>query len=152
MLLVIGKSKGGQTMRYLLFASHGRLAEGMLDSVEIITGKHTSIFTISAYKHENDDLTKQLEHVLMQIPPDDELIIITDLIGGSVNNECMKLLSDDRIHLIAGLNLALVIELVTMIQFKQDTTTLIDKALQNAKDSIVYCNRVISTVTADEDF
>lgn len=139
-------------MRYLLLASHGRMAEGMLDSVELITGKHTNIFTISAYKNESDDLTKQLEHVLMQIAPDDELIIITDIFGGSVNNECMKLLNDRRIHLISGLNLALVIELVTTSHLKQDTHSLINKALQNAKDSMVYCNEVISSEPVDEDF
>ncbi|GGB47231.1 hypothetical protein F3157_13135 [Virgibacillus dakarensis] len=139
-------------MRYLLFASHGRLAEGMLDSVEMITGKRDNIFTISAYKNENEDLTKQLESVLMQINEEDELIIVTDIFGGSVNNECLKLLHDTRIHLIAGLNLALVIELVTQVNFQMDTDELINKALKNAKDTIIYCNKVIRSEPEDEDF
>ncbi|MEW9676832.1 hypothetical protein ABRT01_11705 [Lentibacillus sp. L22] len=139
-------------MRYLLLASHGKLAEGILDSTEMITGKHDNVFTISAYKHEEDDLNRQLESVMVQINHDDELIIVTDIFGGSVNNECMKLLDDTRIHLIAGLNLALVIELVTQMNFKITTDELIHTSIKNAKDAMLYCNQVIQDVPTNEDF
>lgn len=139
-------------MRYLLFASHGKLAEGILDSVVMITGKHDNIFVINAYKNEQEDLNKQLASVLHQIKNEDELIIVTDIFGGSVNNECLKLLTDTKIHLVAGLNLPLVIELVTRIHSNIETEQLIHSALHNAKKTMLYCNKVIEKQTVDEDF
>ncbi|GIO21663.1 PTS sugar transporter subunit IIA [Oceanobacillus sp. J11TS1] len=139
-------------MRYLLFASHGGLAEGMLDSVEMVTGKHNNIFTISAYKNERDNLSEQLTTVINQLAENDELIIVTDIFGGSVNNECMKLLTDPRIHLIAGLNLPLAIELAIMNGSKASTSQLIENALKNTKETIKYCNHLLRIGVADEEF
>ncbi|MFD2211423.1 PTS sugar transporter subunit IIA [Virgibacillus halophilus] len=139
-------------MRYLLLASHGNLAEGMLDSLEMITGHHDNIFVISAYKNDESDFKSQLKSVLAQISISDELIIITDIFGGSVNNESLKIMNDKRVHLIAGLNLALVIELVTRMNSNIFTDELIESSLKNAKDTMIYCNLISQKKTKDEDF
>lgn len=139
-------------MRYLLFASHGRLAEGMLHSVEMITGKQKNIWTLSAYVDDQIDIKSQIKDVLNKLTDEDELIVVTDIFGGSVNNEFMNLLTDARIHLVAGLNLPFVIDLVAKIHTKQYTVDIIQNALQSSKSSIKYCNVELQTRTADEDF
>jgi fructoselysine and glucoselysine-specific PTS system IIA component len=139
-------------MRYLLFASHGKLAEGMLHSVEMILGKQENVWTIAAYVDEEKDLFSQINDVLNKLWEDDELIVVSDIFGGSVNNEFMNLLIDKRIHLIAGLNLPLVIELVSMRNMEMDTSKLIKTALSNSKSSIKYCNLEIEIETEEEEF
>lgn len=139
-------------MRYLLFASHGKLAEGILHSVEMITGKQENVWTISAYVDEEKDLHSQISDVINKLGKEDELIVVSDIFGGSVNNEFMNLLGDKRIHLIAGLNLPLVIELVSMRNMETDTLKLIKTALSNSKNSIKYCNQEIEIDTEDEEF
>ncbi|MDF2790804.1 MAG: hypothetical protein K0S80_3905 [Neobacillus sp.] len=139
-------------MRYLLFASHGRLAEGLLHSVEMITGKQENIWTLTAYVDEQVDLHSQINEVLRKLGKNDELIVVTDIFGGSVNNEFMNLIEDTRIHLIAGLNLPLAIELATMKDLTKDPLKLIKAALTNSKSSIKYCNAEIELVTNDEEF
>ncbi|MBS4535584.1 PTS sugar transporter subunit IIA [Clostridium sp. D2Q-14] len=139
-------------MRQYLLASHGSLSEGLLDSVEMILGKNHKISTISAYKKGDYDLNEQLKSVISNIDKDDELIIISDIFGGSVNNECMKLLADDRVHLISGMNLSLVIELFTLDNDKISTSDLIKKALKDSKESILYCNNIINEEIEDEEF
>ncbi len=139
-------------MRYLLFASHGKLAEGILHSVEMITGKQENVWTISAYVDEEKDLHSQISDVINKLGKEDELIVVSDIFGGSVNNEFMNLLGDKRIHLIAGLNLPLVIELVSMRNMETDTLRLIKTALSNSKNSIKYCNLEIEIDTEDEEF
>ncbi|WP_342431041.1 PTS sugar transporter subunit IIA [Neobacillus sp. FSL H8-0543] len=139
-------------MRYLLFASHGRLAEGMLHSVEMITGKQESVWTMGAYLEEKVDIKSQINACLRRLMDEDELIVVTDIFGGSVNNEFMNVLDDKRIHLIAGLNLAMVIELVTMNNREKDTVKLIKSALNNSKSSMRYCNLDLKCDTDDEEF
>ncbi|WP_222860476.1 PTS sugar transporter subunit IIA [Bacillus rubiinfantis] len=139
-------------MRYILLASHGRLAEGMLHSVEMITGAQKDIWTLSAYVEEEVDLQLQINDVCDKLAETDELIIVSDIFGGSVNNEFMNRLGDKRIHLIAGMNLPLVIELVTLKNSAIATAELIEKALKNSKSSIKYCNPELAGDSEDEDF
>lgn len=139
-------------MRYFLIASHGTFADGILNSVELITGKHNNIWTINAYINENEDIKDQITNAINSITLDDELVVVTDIFGGSVNNEFMKLLNDKRIHLVAGLNLPLLIELVTMNEVEKDTVKLVKTALCNAKSSIKYCNLELRKEEADDDF
>lgn len=140
-------------MRYLLLASHGRLAEGMLDSLEMILGKQENVWTISAYIDEHVSIQLQINDVLNKLGKEDELIVVTDIFGGSVNNEFMNLLEDNRIHLLAGLNLPLVIELTTC-PTSVSTEVMIEHALKNSKSNIHYCNHLIKQAKQNglEDF
>ncbi len=46
-----------------------------------------------------------MKEIIDALCDDEELIVTTDIFGGSVNNEFMKYLSKSNIHLIAGVNL-----------------------------------------------
>ena len=138
--------------RHYIFASHGTLARGVLDSVELILGKQQNIYTLCAYLEESRDLTEQVTELLARIPEQDEVIVITDIFAGSVNNEFVRFLPQPKFHLIAGLNLPLVIDLLISADEK-NTDKLINDALLSSRDSIQYCNHTIaSAVSADKDF
>lgn len=134
-----------------LLASHGNLADGMYSSVKIIMGEQNNISTLCAYLKENFDLKKEVSKIISGLSCEDKLIVVTDVFGGSVNNEFMANLKNKNIYLISGLNLPLVIELITN-QDNDDIDSLINNALENSKDSICYCNKVINSVQADEEF
>lgn len=139
-------------MRHFLFASHGFFADGIRHALELIIGKRTNLSTLCAYTDKNVDIKDQIREVVERTAPH-ELIVITDLFGGSVNNEFMNLLRDHpRIYLISGLNLPLIVELVTMSEAVEDTNLLITKALQNAKASMQFCNLSLQKETVDEEF
>lgn len=130
-------------MRKFLLASHGRLAEGIYNSLQIILGSNLNISTICAYVDENINLEQQIRSAVSDISIGDELIVITDLFGGSVNNEFMKYIEEDKIHLIAGLNLPLIIELLT--RQEDNTVKLIEDSLKASKKSIMYCNNALKS-------
>lgn len=138
--------------RHYIFASHGTFARGLLDSVELILGKQQDIHTLCAYVDENHDLTEQVETLLAILPAQDEVIAITDIFAGSVNNEFIRYLHRPHFHLIAGLNLPLVIDLLISAD-EQDSEKLIHEALSSSRESIQYCNQSIaSALQADKDF
>lgn len=138
--------------RHYIFASHGTFARGVLDSVELILGKQQNIYTLCAYVEESRDLTEQVTELLARIPDQDEVIVITDIFAGSVNNEFVRFLTQPTFHLIAGLNLPLVIDLLISAD-EQNTEKLINDALFSSRESIQYCNHTIaSAVSVDKDF
>ena len=106
--------------RHYIFASHGTFANGLLNSVELILGKQPDIHTLCAYVEEESDLTQQVEALLARFPAQDELIVITDIFAGSVNNEFVRFLPRPHFHLLSGLNLPLIIDL--LISAAEDDT------------------------------
>ena len=81
-------------MRKLLFASHAYLAKGILSSLELIMGHQEQVDILCAYTEEPYDLRAEIQRRLDALGEQDELIVITDVFGGSVNNEFMSVIAD----------------------------------------------------------
>lgn len=130
-------------MRRILLASHGKFADGIYNSLQMIMGEQERISTLCAFVDGNIDLKEEVNKIISALLPNDELIVITDIFGGSVNNLFMQYLSDSRIHLISGLNLPLLIELVGTFDDPVDTKSWLLKTLTSTKNSILYCNDLL---------
>ena len=135
-------------MRRYIIASHGKMASGLQEGLNIIAGNFKNLTTIDAYVdgHEYGDTYKKAKE-LIDSYPEDEFIIMSDLLGGSVNTELMPLQSE-KVHLITGTNLAILLTMVTSSE-NEKTIDLINRSIQEAKDGIVYCNNACAK---DEDF
>ena len=72
-------------MRKFLIASHAYLAKGMYSSLELIMGKQEHIHILCAYTSEEFDIKQEIQKILLDLSREDELIILTDVFGGSVN-------------------------------------------------------------------
>lgn len=134
----------------LLLASHGDLADGICSSLKIIMGEQGNIRTLCAYTKEEFDLRSEVWEILNDLSYEDKLIVVTDIFGGSVNNEFMNNLNRNNLYLIAGLNLPLVIELAT-ISDEDNIEEQIKSALENSKNSIQYCNSIMKSTDIKED-
>ncbi|MEG1639192.1 MAG: hypothetical protein RR274_06585, partial [Erysipelotrichaceae bacterium] len=85
-----------------------------------------------------------------ELSDEDKLIIITDIFGGSVNNEFMKYLSVRSFHLISGMNLALLISV--FLDKNENTKEAIKAVLKEVTSSVKYCNEEIEFDSVSEDF
>lgn len=100
----------------VLILTHGKLADGLKNSVEMIMGQNESFNTLGLY--EGDDFTEYKEKVLEQICELDSgegVIVLVDLFGASPYNSVMFNYQEIKrreknIRLITGVNLPMVIE------------------------------------------
>lgn len=128
-------------MRKIIIATHGGLAEGMKNTAEMIMGEDTRIQTLSLMPgHHPDELKVQVE--AMMNTSDDEYIILCDLFGGSVANALMHLCVHERVHVLTGVNLGLVIAVCTASD-DEDTQNMLKHALQEASHYMLYANDLI---------
>ena len=89
-------------MRKIVVASHSLLAQGFKDTLEFLTGKGDAVNAVCAYVNDNGEgLDAAVEAALSGT---DEVVVLTDAYGGSVNQRFSRFASD-RIHVIAGVNL-----------------------------------------------
>ncbi|WP_077601627.1 PTS sugar transporter subunit IIA [Oceanobacillus sojae] len=137
--------------RKLVLASHGEFASGILSSLELICGKNSNIITLDAYLTANYDLASEVEQLMIE-NQGKELIVITDIFGGSVNNEFLKYIYTPNFYLASGMNLPWLIEIVTQFIAAKSIPALIKDSLNNSKEMIQFCNETIHKESEEEDF
>ena len=89
-------------MRKFLIATHGSFAKGVKSSLDVIMGKIENIFFIEAYVNENKTIEDELNIVLENINAEDELIVFTDLMGGSITNQILRHALRENVHIVSG--------------------------------------------------
>lgn len=97
-------------MLKIFISSHGHFASGIKSSVEILMGPNPRITVFDAYV-DQDSVQEHLDAFYENVSEDDQVLLLSDLYGGSVNQVMYTYLLKPNTRLIAGVNLALVLEL-----------------------------------------
>lgn len=133
-------------MRTIVLASHGELAAGMKNSVEMVTGAQENLHTVCAYTGEVTDPRVIFDAYVAEMTEGDELVIVTDVLGGSVNNEASQLVNIPGVYVVTGMNLPFVLSLV--IGAATPIQQLIDQTLSEIPAQVVQVKPV---APADEE-
>jgi fructoselysine and glucoselysine-specific PTS system IIA component len=134
-------------VKKFVIAAHGHFADGILSSLRMILGTIDGIETMNAFVDEDFDIAASVRDCVQSVKESDELIVLTDMFGGSVNNEFMRYIGRRNYHLIAGINLPILLELVA--NRDADTKDMIEGTLCSAGDSLQYCNAAFARFRAD---
>lgn len=140
-------------MRKIIIFSHGELAKGMMNTLSMIIGDMANVEAYCAYIDEAEAIDQTIRN-LLEKNQKNELIVVTDIFGGSVNNEWMKVLPENKnVYLIAGMSLPLLIQLITALSNSPtEPDQLIQTTLQEAGKSLVYCNKLELNMVDETDF
>ena len=95
-------------MKHIYVASHGHFARGLVNSLSLLIGDEHGVIPVCAYDEDivtTEQLEQTLEHLIVQANGD-EVVIFTDLLGGSINNSAVSVLMRHRnVFVVAGINL-----------------------------------------------
>jgi fructoselysine and glucoselysine-specific PTS system IIA component len=129
--------------RKYLIATHGTFSAGVKSSLNMIIGANEHIYILQAYVDEHAVIEEQIKEILDQIKDEDELIIFSDIMGGSVTNQLLQQALKPNTHIISGFNLPLLIEVI-LADAELPIDEIISAAIINAKEQMVYINKLIS--------
>jgi len=96
----------------LVLVTHGRLASEFVVAMEHVVGPQERVVPICI--GPDDDMEVRREDIARAIAEVDEgggVIILTDLFGGTPSNLAISLMKTDKIEVIAGVNLPMLIRL-----------------------------------------
>ncbi len=136
--------------RKFLVATHGTFAVGIKSSLDIIIGETDNVWLIQAYVDENKSIESEIHEIMAQVGDNDELVVFADILGGSVTNMLMQHALRPNVHIVSGFNLPLVIEIL-MADAGDPIEEVITSAIENAKEQMVYVNKLISTQTGEDN-
>lgn len=130
-------------MRKFLIAAHGSFSSGIKSSLDIIIGKMENVFIIDAYVDGNKSIEDELNAILGKVQAEDELIVFSDLMGGSITNQILRYGLRDNVHVISGMNLPLLIDIM-LADADTPVKDVIENAISIAREQVVYVNTIIN--------
>jgi Phosphotransferase system, mannose/fructose-specific component IIA len=137
-------------MRHYLIATHGMLADGFKHTLGLLAGNSDRVEVITAYM-DNIPVEELARNFLESLKEEDEVIIFTDILGGSVNQYFMTLLDKPHFHLIAGVNMPLIIAMMFLPEEDYLEEETIVRELEESRNQMIYVNQYIRKVMLDED-
>jgi PTS system mannose-specific IIA component len=98
----------------LIIISHARLASELLSAAEFILGKIEKVEAIDILATPDpDNLEHRLARSVKKLKDPDGVLILTDMFGGTPNNVSCALLEKDKVEVVTGVNLPMLIEAAT---------------------------------------
>lgn len=137
-------------MSKIILASHSNLAKGLKETLEYILPSVKEIIAIPAYI-DDKPLHETIDDVLGNISEDEQVIVFTDLMGGSVNQEFSKKIGRNNYFVVAGVNLPLLLNVCLLTQNGDISEEELATAINESKEGIIFVNRILLNDTLDED-
>ena len=137
--------------RHYIIASHAHFAKGLYESVKLLVGEHTDVDILNAFVDGNDDIEKEALALVDACSDNVDVVVLTDLMGGSINNEFTKLmLSRKNVYVVTNINLPLVL----MLFLSDETENTVDLLRRLVANTEVHPKLVndVSTLEEDETF
>lgn len=106
----------------IVLLSHGPFCEGLLKSLEMIAGPQKNLQALQLHEGESpDDYRSQVDQLLSSL--NGETMVFIDLKGGTPYNTAAFLKQKYEFNLISGMNMPILISVVTS---RTETATLQD--------------------------
>ena len=132
-----------------LIATHGEFAKGALSAATIIAGEKSNVTCINAYS-EAKNIKQAVVEYFQSVKAGEDIIILTDLFGGSVNQAFMPYTKKDSVYLITGFNLAILLEVMMMDPQSTVEEDQLRQLVEAGKSQMMYVNDVLNLSNSDD--
>lgn len=139
-------------MRQFIIASHAHFAAGINESISLLSGERDNVRTLSMYVDGTNDLAAEIAKMLDETPEGEDLVVCTDLFGGSVNNEFTTVIQRrPNTYLVTNMNLPLLIQLL-FAEEDRDTAEVIREVCAAEETRVKFVNDLLDGEDEDDEF
>ena len=99
----------------VVLVSHENIAKEMLSVVKHIVGPQENLVAISIFPE--DDMEKKRLEILDSVKKVDSgkgVIVLTDMFGGTPSNLAISVMNNEKIEVVAGVNLPMLIKMMSL--------------------------------------
>ena len=97
-----------------IIVTHGQLANEFLAAAEMIVGAVSHITAVSIGWHDDVDAARgEIEKAIDRVSQGNGVLILTDMFGGTPTNIASMFLTDEKVEVVTGVNLPMVIKLAS---------------------------------------
>ena len=123
----------------LLIITHDKIGEALLVTATNMLGtRPLECRTLEIGNNSNpDELNKQAREFVEQLDQGNGVLVLTDMYGSTPSNIAARLLHKDKVNVVAGINLPMLVRVLNYAVLNLDDLT--SKAVSGGNDGIVRC-------------
>ena len=96
----------------IVIVAHAGLAQALLDATEHVVGPQENVIAIPIYPTDDLRLRQaEIDRSVAETDTGDGVVLITDMFGGTPSNLALGSMRGERIEVICGVNLPLLVKL-----------------------------------------
>ena len=99
----------------IVVVTHGNLAEELISAVKFVLSEEPSVKLAGVSldpSKEFDTFKKLIENSIKSVDGGDGILLVTDMFGGTPSNISLTFLDEEKIEVISGVNLPMLLMLV----------------------------------------
>ena len=101
----------------VVVVTHGQVARELLNAAETIVGDLPRFTSVSIGWHEDtQDAREEIAQAIARVQQGNGVLILTDMFGGTPSNLAMTFLGQDKVEVITGVNLPMLIKLAGLAE------------------------------------
>ena len=128
-----------------IIVSHGKLAEELLNALNIILGEVVNIEAISIGWYDDvEESKKKINQSLRTVNKKNGVLIFTDMFGGTPSNLSFSFLKDNHIEIITGVNLPMLIKFASL-QRSNNLKEVAKKVVEQGKKNIHLASALLDS-------
>ena len=99
----------------VVIVTHGKLAEAFVTVTEHVVGKQTQILAVGIEPEDDAEIARErILTAIHNVDSGDGVVILTDMFGGTPSNLAISVMKPEKIEVIAGVNLPMMIKLMSV--------------------------------------
>src|SRR5579864_6670747 len=98
----------------VVVVTHGQLSTELVNEAEMIVGDLPQFTAVSIGWHDDvNDAREDIDQAIARVRGEQGVLLLTDMFGGTPSNLGMTFLEKDRLEVITGVNLPMLIKLAS---------------------------------------
>lgn len=128
-----------------LIVSHGQLAHELLKAAQTIEGELTDIEAVPLdWSDTVEEAREKISEALDRLGKDRGVIIFTDMFGGTPSNISLSFLEKDRVEIVTGVNLPMIVKFGSLHRDCEDVTSMAQIIRDKGSKSIRVASELLS--------
>lgn len=130
----------------VLVATHGEMAKGLFDAIDMICGTQEKFSIVSLKRGQDaESFGEELGEKINELNSDKGVVVLVDLLGATpMNQSALNLYKSDKVEVITGVNLPMVVTATMERDYFSDIKELVEKIKNDGKDSVCSVRELLN--------
>ncbi|HUP50718.1 MAG TPA: PTS sugar transporter subunit IIA [Thermoanaerobaculia bacterium] len=130
-----------------MIVTHGNLAHELLNAAQQIEADVSGIEAVPLeWSDTVDEAREKIAGALGRVGEDRDVIIFTDMFGGTPSNISLSFLEKGRVEIVTGVNLPMIVKFASVKQEAKDVSTLAHLISEKGSKAIRVASDLLTTV------
>lgn len=122
----------------IVVVGHNKFAEGISSTVTMVAGQQQNYKAVDFLEGTSpDQLLESINNAVVEVNTGEGVLVFTDLKGGSPNQKAIMVsLEHENVHVLAGTNIAMLLEGALMRHMESDAKALAQKLVETGREQV----------------